>query len=80
MSILLQEHDSRSIIDDENHLLHFRSIGNEERVAFKRRIMDIADPSPLQNMNLMNAIPGQFQNEPSDRDIELINCLRERFT
>ena len=34
--------------------------------------MDIADPSPDRKMNLMDAIQDQFQNKPSDREIELI--------
>ena len=34
--------------------------------------MDIADPSPDQKMNLMDAVQDQFQNKPSDREIELI--------
>ena len=67
-----QEHDSRSMIDDENHLLHSCSIGDEERQTFIKRIMDIAGPSQDHKMDLMDAIQDQSLKKPSDRDIELI--------
>ena len=63
----------RSIIDDENHLLHSCPIGLKERELFKQRIMDtniLLD----QSFNLAHLYPPQSQEITPESEIAFIKA------